>query len=58
MEACIQDCMEDQLGKALLRRFDDTAETCRELATSIFNDLLKASVVYESFQILKNVQLP
>lgn len=40
-EDLIQDWLEGKVGKALLRRFDDPAEACREQAVSILSALLQ-----------------
>ncbi|GAX77040.1 hypothetical protein CEUSTIGMA_g4487.t1 [Chlamydomonas eustigma] len=43
-ESAVQEWLEGgKLGKALLRRYDDSAEACRELAVSILSGLLKAA---------------
>lgn len=40
-EDLIQDWLEGKVGKALLRRFDDPAEACREQAVSTLTALLQ-----------------
>lgn len=40
-EDLIQDWLEGKVGKALLRRFDDPAEACREQAVSMLSALLQ-----------------
>lgn len=40
--AAVAEVLTSKLGKSLLRRFDDSIESCREIAVTIFKHMLQA----------------